>query len=87
VRDFRRWLWSDLPSGASIDQPRCAHHALAAFLRSLYDDSISKLNAAWATGHEDFAAIVDTKPRPVPTFATATNAVARICSASYTTAC
>ncbi len=66
VRDFRRWLWSDVPVGSSVDQPLCACHALAAFLRDRYAGSIAALNAAWETTYPDFAAIVDRGPRPVP---------------------
>lgn len=66
VRDFRRWVWSDVPVGSSIDRPLCARHALAAFLRDIYAGSISALNAAWGSAYPDFAAIVDIGPRPVP---------------------
>jgi hypothetical protein len=66
VRDLRRWLWSDVPVGSSIDRARCARHALAAFLRDRYAGSIAALNAAWDAAYADFAAIVDTGPRPVP---------------------
>ncbi len=66
VRDFRRWIWSDVPAGSSIDRPGCARHALAAFLRDIYDGSIADLNAAWDRAHSDFAAIVGAGPRPVP---------------------
>ena len=47
VRDLRRWVWCDVPSGSTIDRPRCARHALAAFLRERYEGSIAALNAAW----------------------------------------
>jgi hypothetical protein len=43
VRGFRRWLWSDVPAGSTIDRPACARHALAAFLRERYRDSIDDL--------------------------------------------
>ena len=66
VRDFRRWIWSDVPAGSSIDRPGCARHALVAFLRDEYQGSIARLNAAWESGYSDFAAIVDVGPRPVP---------------------
>jgi hypothetical protein len=66
VRDFRRWLWSDVPARSSIDRPACARHALAAFLRERYRDSIDDLNAAWESAYPSFAAIVDVGPRPVP---------------------
>jgi len=66
VRDFRRWIWSDVPAGSGIDRPSCARHALAAFLRDRYDGSISALNGAWEATYPDFAAIVDAGPRPVP---------------------
>ena len=33
VRDFRRWLWSDVPPGSTLDNPLCARHALGAYLR------------------------------------------------------
>jgi hypothetical protein len=66
VRDFRRWLWSDVPAGSSIDRALCARHALAAFLRASYGGSIAALNAAWNAAYRDFTAIVDTGPRPVP---------------------
>ncbi len=66
VRDFRRWIWSDVPPGSSIDRPLCARHALAAFLRDRYRGVIGDLNAAWNGGYPDFAAIVDDGPRPVP---------------------
>ncbi|MBI2893280.1 MAG: hypothetical protein HYY06_06985 [Deltaproteobacteria bacterium] len=65
VRDFRRWLWSPVPAGSSIDAPLCARHALAAFLRERHPD-IAALNAAWESSHADFASIVDAGPRPVP---------------------
>ncbi len=63
VRDFRRWLWSDCPTGSTIDAPKCASHALAAFLREKYA-TVAKLNAAWGTAHADFV-LTGTK-RPVP---------------------
>jgi hypothetical protein len=66
VRDFRRWLWSPVPSGSTIDSPRCARHALASFLREHYANEIAALNAAWTSDYPDFAAIVDAGPRPVP---------------------
>src|SRR5215218_6181875 len=66
VRDFRRWIWSDVPPGSDIDRPSCARHALAAFLRERYDGSIASLNAAWHSAYPSFAAIVDAGPRPVP---------------------
>jgi hypothetical protein len=66
VRDFRRWLWSEVPRGSTIDRPRCARHALAAVVREWYADDIGALNSAWASDYPDFAAIVDTGPRPVP---------------------
>ena len=66
VRDFRRWLWSDVPAGSSIDDPRCARHALAAFLREHYQGSIDALNAAWQSAYQGFAEIVDVGPLPVP---------------------
>jgi hypothetical protein len=66
VRDFRRWIWSDVPAGSGIDQPGCARHALAGFLRDRYDGSIAALNAAWGSAYPDFTAIVDAGPRPVP---------------------
>jgi hypothetical protein len=66
VRDFRRWLWSDVPTGSSIDRPACARHALAAFLRERYRDSIDDLNLAWESAYAGFAAIVDDGPLPVP---------------------
>jgi hypothetical protein len=66
VRDLRRWIWSDVPAGSSIDEPHCARHALAAFLRERYAGSIAALNSAWASSYGDFATIVDAGPRPVP---------------------
>src|SRR3954468_6140158 len=66
VRDFRRWLWSDVPAGSSLARPQCARHALAAFLREEYAGSIADLNSAWGASYPDFAAIVDLGPRPVP---------------------
>jgi hypothetical protein len=66
VRDLRRWLWSDVPLGSTIDRPACARHALAAFLRDTYQGSISALNAAWHGAYPGFSAIVDVGPRPVP---------------------
>jgi hypothetical protein len=66
VRDLRRWIWSAVPADSSIDEPRCARHALAAFLRDRYAGSIAALNAAWASSYGDFATIVDKGPRPVP---------------------
>jgi hypothetical protein len=66
VRDFRRWIWSDVPAGSSIDQPACARHALASFLRDRYQGAIAALNAAWGSAYPDFAVIVDAGPRPVP---------------------
>ncbi len=67
VRDFRRHLWSDCPSGSTLDAPRCAPHALAAFLRDEYG-ALSTLNEAWESAYpgEDFAVIVEEGPRPVP---------------------
>jgi len=66
VRDFRRWIWSSVPAGSSIERPRCARHALAAFLRELYDGSIDTLNRAWNSAYPDFSTIVERGPRPVP---------------------
>jgi hypothetical protein len=66
VRDFRRWIWSDVPVGSTIDRPACARHRLARFLRDTYEGSISALNAAWDSAYPDFSAIVDVGPRPVP---------------------
>jgi hypothetical protein len=66
VRDFRRWVWSDVPAGSTIDRPACARHALAAYLRERYANAIEALNAAWSSGYPDFASIVDVGPRPVP---------------------
>jgi hypothetical protein len=66
VRDFRRWVWSDVPAGSSLDRPLCARHALAAFVRERYAGSIADLNAAWGAAYPDFAAIVNSGPRPVP---------------------
>lgn len=66
VRDLRRWLWSDVPAGSTIDAPRCVRHALAAFLRDRYGASVDKLNRAWASTYADFPAIVSTGPLPVP---------------------
>lgn len=68
VRDFRRHIWSDCPAGSTIDAPGCARHALAAFLRERYNDSLTALNAAWASSYPgaNFSVIVDVGPRPVP---------------------
>jgi hypothetical protein len=66
VRDFRRWLWSQVPPSSTLDRPRCARHALAAALRERYGHDIAALNALWESDYADFAAIVDTGPRPVP---------------------
>lgn len=66
VRDFRRWIWSNVPVGSSIDRPLCARHALAAFLRDRYRDDIDALNTAWQSSYTSFSAIVDSGPRPVP---------------------
>jgi hypothetical protein len=66
VRDFRRWIWSDVPAGSSIERPACARHELARFLRDIHQGSISALNAAWESAYPDFSAIVDVGPRPVP---------------------
>ena len=67
VRDLRRWIWSDCPEGSSPDEPLCAPHALAAFLRELYG-TLPALNEAWDAAYpgEDFAVIVEEGPRPVP---------------------
>ncbi len=65
VRDFRAWIWSDVPAGSSIDAPKCARHALAAFLRQRYG-AIAALNQAWESAHAGFAAIVEAGPKPVP---------------------
>jgi hypothetical protein len=66
VRDFRRWVWSPMPPGSTIDRPRCARHALASFLRDRYANEIASLNTAWASDYPGFAAIVNVGPRPVP---------------------
>jgi hypothetical protein len=66
VRDFRRWIWSDVPAGSSIDRPLCARHALAAFLCDHYEGSIGALNRAWDSTYPDFEAIVGAGPHPVP---------------------
>jgi hypothetical protein len=76
VRDFRRWLWSAVPAGSSIDAPRCARHALAAFLRERYDGSIAALNRAWESAYRSFADVVESARRPVP-YVHDANAVAR----------
>jgi hypothetical protein len=67
VRDFRRHLWSDCPESSTLDQPRCASHALAAFLRETYG-TLSALNQAWESDYagDDFMVIVEDGPRPVP---------------------
>ena len=65
VRDFRRWVWSDVPPGSGVDRPLCARHALAAFLRERHG-TIGALNAAWGSDYPDFAAIVEERPHPVP---------------------
>lgn len=66
VRDFRHWIWSDCPVGASIDNPTCARYAAAAFLRDRYAGDIGALNAAWQSSHASFAAIVEGNRKPVP---------------------
>jgi hypothetical protein len=66
VRDLRRWIWSDVPSGSSLDRPLCARHALAAHLRERYAGSIAALNAAWGSTYASFAEIVERRPFPVP---------------------
>jgi hypothetical protein len=66
VRDLRRWIWSDIPAGSSVDQPGCARHALAAFLRGRYA-TIDALNTAWQSRYADWEAIVvGPAARPVP---------------------
>jgi hypothetical protein len=65
VRDFRRWIWSDVPPGSSVDRPLCARHALAAFLRERHG-AIEALNGAWGSDYADFAEIVGAGPHPVP---------------------
>ena len=40
VRDFRRWLWSDVPPGSTLDNPLCARHALGAYLRERAVDGL-----------------------------------------------
>ncbi len=67
VRDFRRHLWSDCPADSSLDEPLCAPHALASFLREEYG-SLTALNSAWESAYSgpDFAVIVEEGPRPVP---------------------
>ncbi len=67
VRDFRQHLWSDCPTGSSLDEPLCTPHALAGFLREEYG-ALSALNSAWESAYpgEDFAVIVEEGPRPVP---------------------
>jgi hypothetical protein len=66
VRDLRRWVWSDVPAGSSIDAPTCSRHGLAAFLRDRYDGSIDALNAAWEAAYRDFVDVVESPRRPVP---------------------
>lgn len=67
VRDLRRWIWSDCPDGSSVLDPRCAPHALAAFLQQRYG-TLPALNTAWESAYagDDFATIVEDGPRPVP---------------------
>jgi hypothetical protein len=67
VRDFRWHLWSDCPTGSSLEAPLCAPHALGAFLRETYGD-LDALNAAWESAYAgaDFAVVVEEGPRPVP---------------------
>jgi hypothetical protein len=66
VRDFRRWIWSDCPAGAGIDNPSCARYAAAAFLRDRYAGDIAALNARWDSAHVSFADIVEGSGKPVP---------------------
>jgi hypothetical protein len=67
VRDFRRWLWTQCPDASTIDAPQCAPHALAGFLRTRYG-TLAALNTAWESAYagDDFVAIVEAGPRPVP---------------------
>lgn len=67
VRDLRRWIWTDCPPGSTLQAPRCAPHALAAFLAERYG-TIEALDAAWesAYGAGGFLAIVEGDARPVP---------------------
>ncbi len=67
VRDFRRWLWTQCPDASTIDAPQCTPHALAGFLRARYG-TLAALNDAWEASYagDDFLAIVETGPRPVP---------------------
>lgn len=66
VRDFRQWLWSDVPAGSTIDRPRCARHALADFLRVRYASDLAQLNAAWARQYTSFTGIVTGAALPIP---------------------
>lgn len=66
VRDFRRWIWSQCPAGASIDNPTCARYAAAAFLRSRYGGDLGALNGAWDASYASFSDIVDGNRKPVP---------------------
>lgn len=67
VRDLRRWIWSSCPPGSTPAQPRCAPHALAAFLAERHG-SLDALNVAWESAYpgQHFATIVEQGPRPVP---------------------
>ncbi|MCB9554276.1 MAG: hypothetical protein H6705_20800 [Myxococcales bacterium] len=67
VRDLRRWIWSACPAGSTVAAPRCAPHALAAFLAERYE-TLAALAAAWESEYpgDDFAFVVEAGPRPVP---------------------
>jgi hypothetical protein len=72
VRDFRRWIWSECASTSTLDAPRCAPHALAAFLRERYG-SIDALNEAWASSYSSFLDLLTKGKRPVPYTSTCGN--------------
>jgi hypothetical protein len=67
VRDFRRFLWSDCPAGSTPERPRCAPHALVAFLLERHG-TVAALEAAWEldVANDDLVQLVEVGPRPVP---------------------
>jgi hypothetical protein len=58
VRDFRRWLWSDVPPGSTLDNPLCARHALGAYLRERAVEGLELGGVVRHDAHEDIQRFV-----------------------------
>ncbi|HLU65344.1 MAG TPA: hypothetical protein VKZ63_03685 [Kofleriaceae bacterium] len=64
TRDLRGWIWRDCPAGSSLDQPRCASHAFARFLRDRYGGDAAALASAWGRPLGAFEDVLALRPAP-----------------------